>query len=533
MELTVADILKRPYFREAKIVAGKRGLHRSVKWVHVVEIDKIQHLLNGKEVILSTGVGWADEKSKCISFLKQLLESNASALCVELVKYVQSLPEEMLILAEEHNFPIVVFYKEVKFIDITRDLHKIILGFHEEAWWKLDQLQQELNQLLLSNQPLGEFLKTLHKHTNKQIALIHHNRDIHFFPNPSKREQQNWLSMIEKNVSSFCSHPISFLNEEIARIYFLESKESVSLFEKLAIKRCSEILSQYYWKYYQQLETRHLEINHWLLEAVKGQLTKDQIVKNVFKSSPAISLNEAIIGVIPYDEISSFPEHEKYNITGSLLNIRKMLIKQNIHLFSVQDVENKCYILFLIDQIGNGTFYQRLIKFTQQISQVNSAMFSRSNLRWLSFGKIINDYDNLPLSFTTALRTLNYQRTVGKLSKPFYDELGIYRLIDLIQDKAELSEFVNDYIGKIIEYDRKKKTDLLKTLQVYLKNFGSKNETARELFIVRQTLYHRLERIKELLGHDFMNPEKRVMIELATYLHYHLQEFNIEEHLLK
>ena len=38
---------------------------------------------------------------------------------------------------------------------------------------------------------------------------------------------------------------------------------------------------------------------------------------------------------------------------------------------------------------------------------------------------------------------------------------------------------------------------------------GSKKETAEQLYVVRQTLYHRLEKLEELLGTDFMASPKR------------------------
>src|SRR5699024_11620720 len=72
----------------------------------------------------------------------------------------------------------------------------------------------------------------------------------------------------------------------------------------------------------------------------------------------------------------------------------------------------------------------------------------------------------------------------------------------------ELTEIVDDYIGPLITYDNEHGTELLRTFQVYLKNLGAKNETARELFIVRQTLYHRLKRIKQLIGDDYMQPKR-------------------------
>lgn len=36
--LTVQDVLKRPLFSKTEVVAGANGLHRQVKWTHVLEI---------------------------------------------------------------------------------------------------------------------------------------------------------------------------------------------------------------------------------------------------------------------------------------------------------------------------------------------------------------------------------------------------------------------------------------------------------------------------------------------------------------
>src|SRR5699024_11507773 len=72
-------------------------------------------------------------------------------------------------------------------------------------------------------------------------------------------------------------------------------------------------------------------------------------------------------------------------------------------------------------------------------------------------------------------------------------------------------------IKPIIKYNKKKETELNKTLQIYFKNLGAINETAKELYIVRQTLYHRLNRIKSLLKDDFTHPQNRLMIEFSIY----------------
>ncbi|MNP06542.1 hypothetical protein D3C76_985310 [compost metagenome] len=48
---------------------------------------------------------------------------------------------------------------------------------------------------------------------------------------------------------------------------------------------------------------------------------------------------------------------------------------------------------------------------------------------------------------------------------------------------------------------------------------GSKQVAAQKLFIVRQSLYYRLEKLKELLGEDFMVPETRLAISVALRAH--------------
>ena len=64
------------------------------------------------------------------------------------------------------------------------------------------------------------------------------------------------------------------------------------------------------------------------------------------------------------------------------------------------------------------------------------------------------------------------------------------------------------------DHDAKHNGELIKTLQVYLQCNCMKQETAEKLFIVRQTLYHRLAKIESLLGNDFLLPPKRLALEL-------------------
>ncbi|MBO1002161.1 PucR family transcriptional regulator [Pseudogracilibacillus auburnensis] len=516
MALLVRDILKRPFFENAKVLAGEKGLNRTIKWAHIVEIDRFGHLLNGKEVILTTGYGWANEEKKSLSYLQQLLEYNASALCVELVIHTKELPSKMVELAERHDFPIIVFTEEVRFIDITKDLHELLLGYNKDVWLKLESLYNQLNKELISNGSAGDFLRVLHKETEKQVALKFEEQ-YRFFPSPSTKQQHKLKNELEKNKNEqYHEQPIYLFGSKIASLYFVENKNMVTQFDELALKRCGEILGQYFWKNQQQKEANQMKKNDWILEAIAGSLSHKEIVSKIQQKTPGVLTKEAIIAVKPFHKSLLVNDKNSNSETVLMMLLRPVLLEFGFQLFTVRDYTRNNYIFLLINQ-QTDNLQKRLMQAIETINKNNNDPLILSELKWISFGKTISAYDQLRKSYDTALSTLNYQQNNEILKQPFYDTLAFYRLIDQMDDKDSLKEIIIDYLGPILTYDKEKRTELLKTLQVYLKNLGAKNETAEELHIVRQTLYHRLNRIESLLGHDFMSPKNRFMIEFSIH----------------
>ena len=43
----------------------------------------------------------------------------------------------MIEMANNYNFPIIGFTKEVSFIDITKESHELLIGYHEDNSWSL------------------------------------------------------------------------------------------------------------------------------------------------------------------------------------------------------------------------------------------------------------------------------------------------------------------------------------------------------------------------------------------------------------
>lgn len=97
----------------------------------------------------------------------------------------------------------------------------------------------------------------------------------------------------------------------------------------------------------------------------------------------------------------------------------------------------------------------------------------------------------------------------------FYDELGIFQLILNLKEDSQLKSYIYQHLGAVIEYDRQKNSDLLVTLKVYLEHDCSKKAAAEHLYIVRQSLYYRLRKLKELLGDEFLSTENKLTLQVA------------------
>jgi DNA-binding PucR family transcriptional regulator len=71
----------------------------------------------------------------------------------------------------------------------------------------------------------------------------------------------------------------------------------------------------------------------------------------------------------------------------------------------------------------------------------------------------------------------------------------------------------------VLDYDAKRRTDLIGTLQAYFRAGGSPARAAEALGVHVNTVTQRLERVGRLLGKDWSSPERALEVQLALRLH--------------
>jgi sugar diacid utilization regulator len=123
----------------------------------------------------------------------------------------------------------------------------------------------------------------------------------------------------------------------------------------------------------------------------------------------------------------------------------------------------------------------------------------------------------LPRSLREAGLALRLQKTLLPGSSACeYPKLGIFRMLASIPDLTDVEAFVREWLGSLIDYDTRRKAELVHTLTQYLEHGGNYDATAAELSVHKSTLKYRLQRIRELTGLELNDPDVHFNLQLAT-----------------
>jgi sugar diacid utilization regulator len=132
-------------------------------------------------------------------------------------------------------------------------------------------------------------------------------------------------------------------------------------------------------------------------------------------------------------------------------------------------------------------------------------------------GGSYDSVEDLHRSYREAQFALNTQRAARTDNRAtVFDDLGVYRVLSGVEDPATVDRYVREWLGALIDYDARRDSELVATLSGYLECGGSYDGAAKALSVHRSTLRYRLERIREVSGHDLGDADTRFNLQLAT-----------------
>lgn len=121
------------------------------------------------------------------------------------------------------------------------------------------------------------------------------------------------------------------------------------------------------------------------------------------------------------------------------------------------------------------------------------------------------------VSFSRAGQALDMARRLNEKSPLYYPDLSVYRLLLQLEHSPELIAFQEEILGNLLATENPQ--EFLNTLEAFFAHNGNLSQTAEALYIHRNTLVYRLERIAAITNIDLDKPENRLAVQLALHIY--------------
>lgn len=144
------DIIELQSLKNLQLIGGSAGLERAVQWVHFIDLPDPIKWVQGGELLIITGIGLQGNPANLLPLLRSIAQKNLAGLIVNVGPYIEKIPAEVAILADELAFPVFELPWEVKLVEVTREICSYIVAKQME-----EKSVADLVENILFN-PLGD-----------------------------------------------------------------------------------------------------------------------------------------------------------------------------------------------------------------------------------------------------------------------------------------------------------------------------------------------------------------------------------------
>lgn len=107
-----------------------------------------------------------------------------------------------------------------------------------------------------------------------------------------------------------------------------------------------------------------------------------------------------------------------------------------------------------------------------------------------------------------------------------FSELGIFKLLCQETNPNVLIEYVPESLQKLYNYKKSQQKELITTLKTYLNYNQNLSKTAQSLYVHYKTVAYRIDKISEITGMDFNNPNEMLEVRIGLIIYQILEKYN-------
>jgi purine catabolism regulator len=539
---TVADLLLIDVIRRGspQVVAGTDGLGARVRWVHVLELADAAHLLQGGELVLTTGVALPAEPALLARYAADLASAGGagvSALAVELGRrYVGTLPGALVRAAADSGLTLIAFEREVSFVEITEAVHARIIDAQLDELRASERLHEVFTELSVAGASTDEIVRQAAALAGRPVILADLSHRV-LACEPGSADPARLLAGFARRSRALASPagrtaydeasgwlftPVGARGEDWGRVILVCDGPPGGT-DTVLIERAATTLAL------GRLLTRHAEsldrqAHRTLITGIISQAHADPAEAAVRSRALGVPVDgrQLVAMVLRLRDPAGTPGPLGVSAHARVLDIADAAA-------AACRTERVPSLVGTLDDARAGAMLSLSPHADPDrvLESLAARLGSGRDGLVIGVGAAVGSIRDVRRSFLEASQVADVAAerpdgwpasglAAGGSSRPLFYRLADLRLrglVHLLRDDPRMQTFVERELGPLLSAEPD--TLLLDVLAAYLAAGGNKAAAAKRAHLARPTFYERLRRIERLLGTDLGSAESRTSLHVA------------------
>lgn len=545
---TVFDILQMPFASEFKILAGSDAITNKVSGGNIMDNPKALDWFSPEEILITSGYFLTNDEAKQKESLDKLKQFNISAIFIKELTFFEKIPQTIIDYCDVINLPLIEVPYGLAFATILTTITNALSShIDEEKQLSIDS-HNRFFQSALNGGGVNIITKDLALLLNSTTIVVDSNWSVlaydkitdeqikHFTINdqslqfdldaledlPLKIESIKHIiyrSFTKEGYSVRCAiAPIFFNTLNYGYIIVVSTFEKLTTMDHVVMESASMALALQISQKMELERNSNRVIRDFFKQLISGEMIDQNLLKTVGIDIDYNAQYSFIIFNIDIkkDEEASLMKRkqmETNSMKKTLDDIRRFTKDADVDLQTFKQ-SNKIFGFYKkdMDQSDDENLIMKKAFFNQLLTFIHARSDSYVDIN-IMIGSA-QSVPNLKTSYEEAQRIVSFKLDESQhifFYNDFFLELFLAEHID---DAAE-KQFYTHFLMPLIQYDETNKSELVKTLKEYLYNQFNVADTARKLFIHRNTMLYRIGKIEEILNVDLQMPKTTLSLQLA------------------
>ncbi|GAA2407271.1 hypothetical protein GCM10010191_14470 [Actinomadura vinacea] len=552
--LPVGEVLGVSTLRGARLIAGRTGLGRVVQRLNVMEVPDILSWVKPNELLLTTGYPLRNTPQSLDNLVADLDERGLAALAIKLGRYLDSLPAEMIEQADRRGFPLILLADDVGFDDILNQVLTDILNRQAAVLARTEEVHRALVQIVLCGGGLQEVVDEVAALLEVAVAALDGEQRVLAGAGPEEHVQaMRALGRGSPQEGEHLVVPVVAGGFDHGKIVAYSPSGSLREADLTILERAATVAALVVTKQQAVAAVESKYRADFLRDILAGRAGDDDRVVAHCSGFGWDLDRPVMVLVAELDGRARGAEPERPSRDGGREGGRESgrgeparaepggraepagrgaeerLAQERLAAAWTTAVRRHdrgaavaSFAHEVVAVVGaeDGDAAALSAGPVQAMVKEAAAVFAEHR-RTFSTGisRTVASPAGLPEAYDQAVKAVRVGRQLhGAGARAHFDQLGVYRLLSLVSDPAELHAFVRETLGELAGDDEPELVDLRRTLQVLLETNLNVAETARRLHFHYNTLRYRIGKLERMLGPFTEDAHLRLNLTLALHV---------------